>query len=146
MLHDFEHLSAERGYIYEWEYPREPNKYNKVLVISNNNRQNDNLVSILFLSTYRGNGDDVVKVNFEHEAYCVHTDLITYTQRAYLTRKLAKVSDKTMGQIDLMMSRSLGLPINENLEYKRLYENLLSNVVGDKDYADFGSEIQTDYI
>jgi len=100
-------LVAERGGVYRFNNGGE-DKY--CVVVSSGRRSKDNIISILFFTTDRGNiADDVVRFEFNGTTYCVRTDLITYTQRKYLVEKLAIVSEHLMNKIDTGMLRSLGL-------------------------------------
>ena len=122
-------IKAERGSVYTWINIRGDFHSNICLVVSNNNRSRDKLISILFLSTDRGQtGADCVEVELDGEKYIVHTDLVTYTQRYYLQQKIGEISPETMDVIDDYIADSLGL--NDGINYKTMYECLVDDIVG----------------
>lgn len=106
------YLEAERGGIYTFNNGKEDRE---CVVVSSGRRHKDNIISVLFLTTDRGNiSDDAVRfdfVNSEDDVWraCVRTDLVTYTRRMYLKRKIAQVPEKVMDKIDKGIARSLGL-------------------------------------
>lgn len=106
------YLEAERGGIYTFNNGKEDRE---CIVVSSGRRHKDNIISVLFLTTDRGNiSDDVVRfdfVNHEDDVWraCVRTDLVTYTRRMYLKRKIAQVPESVMNKIDKNIARSLGL-------------------------------------
>ena len=119
--------SAEVGMIYEFiERTGEINK--KVLVIQNEKRSEDNLVSILMLGTKRGMSD-TIPVKFDGETYYVHCGMLTYCRRVSLGRRLANISDDSIKRIKKNIAFQLGLNDDPN-DYKALYENLLAKVTG----------------
>lgn len=100
-------LVAERGGVYKFNNGKD-DKY--CVVVSSGRRSKDNIVSILFFTTDRGNiADDIVRFEFNGEIQCVRTDLVTYTNRKYLIEHIATVTDKLMDKIDTGIKRSLGL-------------------------------------
>ena len=100
-------LTAERGGIYIFD---NNSGYKRCLVVSSGRRSRDNIISILFFTTDRGNIlDDIVRFEFNGQIECVRTDLVTYTQRKYLTDKLGVISEDIMKKIDKNIMRSLGL-------------------------------------
>ena len=62
---------------------------------------------------------------------------MTCTERNRLIREIAKVNDKKMHNIDMMIANALGInPVEvvaENKVYKELYLELLERVLGDRD-------------
>lgn len=101
------YLDAERGGIYIFNNGKDDRE---CLVVSSGRRHRDNLISVLFLTTDRGNiSDDVVRFEEAGQNMSVRTDLVTYTRRLYLKRKVAQVSDDVMYRIDKGIARSLGL-------------------------------------
>lgn len=129
MSNNLKTLGAERGYIYEWSNPDNVNaKNNYCVVVSSNDRSLDNLVSILFISTFRNSGKDVIAFKLNGETKCVHADLVTYTARKFLVRKVGKVSKDVMSKIDLRLAQSFGLH-REDMIYEKLYKDLLENIV-----------------
>lgn len=121
-------LQGERGSMYEWLNPN-TGKENLVVVVSDNSRSMDNLISILFMSTFRGNAKDVVHIRLDKKDYAVHCDLVTYTHRSYLARKVGKVSEDTMDKINLRIARSLGLETDGI--YKDVYDDLVTRIIND---------------
>lgn len=100
-------LTAERGGIFVFNNGKEDKL---CIVVSSGRRSRDNIISILFFTTDRGNiSDDVVRFEFNGQIECVRTDLVTYTQRKYLTDKLGVISEDIMKKIDKNIMRSLGL-------------------------------------
>ncbi len=119
--------TAERGCIYEF-LEKDGSSKNMMLVIGNNRRQMETLVSVLMLNT-TDKGNDAVGIWIEEEMYVVHCGLVTYCSRSRLGRKVTKISDARMELIDNGVKYQLGLT-EEREDYKTLYENLLDKVVG----------------
>jgi len=119
--------SAETGMIYEFiEKTGEISK--KVLVIQNDKRSEDNLVSILMLGTKKGLSD-TVPIKFEGDTYYVHCGMLTYCRRVALGKRLAKVSDDSIARIKKNVAYQLGLTDDTN-DYKTLYDELLARITG----------------
>ena len=122
-------IQAERGHIYNWRNPNKTDEWNEhfCVVVSSNRRSRDNIVSILFLSTWRGFiGDDVVPIEFGNVKWCVRTDLVTYTPRSYLLEDMGEVSEDAMTKIDMGMLKALGL---DSPNWEKMYNNLLDTVI-----------------
>ena len=68
--------------------------------------------------------------------YC-NCGKVTCTERSRLIREVAKVSDKKMQKIDMLIANALGInPVEvvaENKVYKELYLELLERVLGERD-------------
>lgn len=124
------YLTAERGYIYEWENSNNEGHTNYCVVVSSPRRCKDNLISILFLSTDRGViADDLIRVRFNHTDYVVRTDLVTYTKRAYLKRKVMNVQSNIMEDIDNGIAMSMGLKGSTAIDWEAMYNSLLENMI-----------------
>lgn len=111
------YLMAERGGVYTFNNGKEDRE---CIVVSSGRRHKDNIISVLFLTTDRGNiSDDVVRFDivrgehddefWENTRECVRTDLVTYTKRMYLKKKIGQVPESLMKKIDKGIMRSLGL-------------------------------------
>ena len=105
------YLVAERGGVYTFNNGKEDRE---CIVVSSGRRYKDNIISVLFLTTDRGNiSDDVVRFEFYREdgvcMTCVRTDLVTYTKRMYLKKKIGQAGESLMKKIDKGIMRSLGL-------------------------------------
>lgn len=101
------YLEAERGGVYVFNNGKEDRR---CVVISSGRRHKDNIISVLFFTTDRGNiSDDVVRFEIDGESVSVRTDLVTYTRRLYLREKIAQVPEDIMNKIDKNIARSLGL-------------------------------------
>lgn len=133
---------AERGGIYEFFENDGTYKSKLCLVVSNNDRQNDNIVSILMLSDKTDKfGKDVVEIPISSEKIMLaRCGLVTYCRRSNLGCQVYKLSKHTMriiGQaimIELGLAqrtRDLSVPVdNEEINYKKMYEDLLSHITG----------------
>ena len=99
---------AKRGYIYEFD-DKKNNGKRYVLVVSNDTRATDRMVSvIMFGDAYLGH--DVVKI--ENEAFGVrylHCGMLTYTKREFLVEELGRVSPEEMEKVDYTISRELSI-------------------------------------
>ena len=117
--------SAKRGFIYEFR-EKDGAVKNTVLVISSNHRQEDNLISILMLGT-KYTGKDCIEVKLADETRYVHCGLVTYASRARLGDILEEVPVDVMERISNNIAYQLG--INDGIDYKQLYDDLMSKVV-----------------
>ena len=123
---------AKRGFIYEFDDKK--NDYKRyVLVVSNNNRASDRMVSVIMFgdSTL---GHDVVKV--EHEGIggvkYLHCGMLTYTKREYLVNEIGAISPEEMYNVEHTICQELSLRetvVAEMKFYKKSYEDLLAMVV-----------------
>lgn len=119
--------AAENGVIYEFiEKDGTTNK--KVLVVQNDKRTEDNLISILMLGTRKG-ASDTIPIKIEHEVLYVHCGMITYCKRVYLGKKAGRVSKDTMDRIRNSIAFQLGIENGSNYDYKEMYDHLLNKVV-----------------
>lgn len=100
-------VPAERGYIYEF-IEKDGTHKNDILVISSEGRKYDKIISILMLSDNPA-GYDVVSVKYNGRKRFVHRELVTYCRRDRLGKKLCKVSDKVIREIEDGIIRGLGL-------------------------------------
>jgi hypothetical protein len=98
---------ANRGYIYEF-LEKDGTHKNDVLVVSSEGRSHDKMVNIIMIGD-NPSGYDIVPVNYNGQKRFVHRELVTYCWRGRLGKAIAKVSDKTMEQIDEGLLRGLGL-------------------------------------
>lgn len=118
---------AQNGVIYEFlEKDGATTKY--VLVVQNDKRTEDNLVSILMLGEKKGYSSDTIPVKFDGTLYYVHCGMTTYCKRSMLGKKKASVSDETMSRIKRNIALQLGLLDDDN-DYKAMYEQLLDKVI-----------------
>ena len=124
-------LTAERGYIYKWENPnttKDNFNPNYCLVISCPRRRRDKMISVLFLTTDRGDvAEDIVRFKFNHEEYVVRCDLVTYTQRPYLKEQMVQFPEYLMEQVNEKLAESMGITSDKN--YKQMYYDLLDKVL-----------------
>ena len=98
---------AHRGCIYEFIEKSGEHK-NDVLVVSSEGRSHDKLVSIIMIGD-DPSGYDVVAINYNGCERYVHRELVTYCHRKRLGKCIAKVDKNTMIDIDLGLTRGLGL-------------------------------------
>ena len=121
--------TADRGGIYEF-IESDGRIKNRVLVISNQSRNRDNLVSILRLSPV-GNGNDAVAVDYDSktgEYWYVHCGCVSYAYRNRLGKKTGEVFDGTMKRVDNLVREQLGLS-EETTTYKKLYDELMDKLI-----------------
>lgn len=123
-----ENVYAEYGCIYEW-YKEEGDNILYCVVVSSNVRAMDKIISILFLSPTKGHGADVVPVNIAGEKLFAHADLVTYTKREYIHRKMGKVSKDTMKKITTRILVSLNLLERKEIAYEQLYNEMLEALI-----------------
>lgn len=122
---------ARRGYIYEFDDKKGTSK-RYVLVVSNDTRATDRMVSVIMFGD-SSLGHDVVKV--ENEVFGVkylHCGMLTYTKREFLVTEVSKVSPEELEQVDYTISRELAIRehiVAERNVYKRLYEELLAKTM-----------------
>lgn len=122
---------ARRGYIYEFDDNKSSNK-RYVLVVSNDTRATDRMVSVIMFGD-SNLGHDVVKV--DNEAFGVkylHCGMLTYTKREFLTMEVDRISPEEMEKVDYVISRELAIRehiVAERDVYKKLYEELLAKAM-----------------
>ena len=117
--------SAETGTIYEF-FEADGTVKNMVLVLQNEKRAEENLVSVLMLGTKKG-GSDTVPIKLPDNTYYVHCGLITYCRRERLGEIVDYVDNALLTRIKNGVAWQLGLSAN-NIDYKKLYEQLLEKV------------------
>lgn len=98
---------ARRGWIYEF-IEKDGSHKNDVLVVSSDGRAYDKIISIIMIGDNPA-GYDVVPIKYQGKTRYVHRELVTYCARARLGKNICKLSDKTMDDIDLGLTRGLGL-------------------------------------
>lgn len=118
--------SAETGTIYEF-LEKDGTSNKKVLVVQNEKRSEDNLVSILMLGTKTGM-PDTIPIELNGTTYYVHCGMLTYCRRLMLGRKCGKVDDQTIARIRRNIAYQLGIA-EEVADYKELYNSLLNKVI-----------------
>lgn len=119
---------AIRGNVYKFDDGK-GNREKLVLVVSSNARARDRKVSTIMLgdSPY---GHDVVSF----ADWYLHCGLVTYTNRDKLTEFAFGMPDDVMQEVDLMLSKQLGIDFAEELNFtKQKYQELLNTVVGVND-------------
>ena len=121
-------IFAEYGGIYEWQKDENSDAI-PCVVVSSNDRGMNNVISILFLRPYSNPGSDVVAIALNGELYGVHADLVTYTYRTYLVRKIGTMPRDTMRKITLRIGTTLNLVDSGEVTYARLYQDLLDSIV-----------------
>lgn len=119
--------SADRWYIYDF-IERSGEIKNKVLVVSNQDRAQNKIVSIIMLGSSML-GHDVVPIKIEGQEWAVNCGLVTFCARDRLGRKHGKIPDKKARAIEDMIAQELGLVINERVDYKTLYESLIDKLI-----------------
>ena len=129
-------LMAKRGYVYKWVNPNADGHSNYCVVVSEDHRCTDNIVSILFITTDRGQFErDTVHFKFNKQTWMVRTDLVTYTKREYLVEKITNVPDSVMKDIDNHIVQSLGLNVrSSDIPWEEMYNNLLMELIKRGDY------------
>ena len=126
-------VNAKRGHIYLFEDANAQWKEKYVLVVSDDTRQTDKIVSIVVLGD-NNRGVDVVAVDIPNVGTkYAHTGMITYIGRYKLSKDLGQVSKKKMDLIDTHILRHYGLAdaktCAEHSMYKNAYEELLEKVL-----------------
>ena len=119
----------KRQNVYEFNDGKGIRRY--ALVISNDYRCADNILSILMLSS-NPNGRDVVQVNGIFGTYYAHCELVTTCGREQLGKNCGKISDKTMDAIERQIMKGLDLDndvIKERDFYKTAYESLVNKLI-----------------
>lgn len=119
---------AKRGVIYNF-IEKDGGIKNKVLVVSAEHRREDNIISILMLGT-KYTGKDCIEILLGEEKWFVHCGLVTYTSRTRLGEEVGKIDEETQRRITNNMAYQLG--INENMDYKKLYEDILQKITEGK--------------
>lgn len=119
---------AKRGVIYNF-IEKDGTSKNKVLVVSAEHRREDNIISILMLGT-KYTGKDCIEINTQGENWFVHCGLVTYTSRTRLGEEVGKIDEETQRRITNNMAYQLG--INDELDYKKLYEDILQRITEGK--------------
>lgn len=127
-------LEAKRGYIYKFDdRKRDEDRY--VLVVSSDERERDNRISILMLGD-SDVGHDVVRIKCDgmgsKPVRYVHCAMITYTNREYLVKEVCKLPNEKMEKIDKIICREFGLledlMFTANF-YKNAYNELVDRLV-----------------
>jgi len=119
---------AINGMIYEFLEKDGTTTGKMVLVVQNDKRTEDNLVSCLMLGTKRGYSNDSIPIKFDGTVYYVHCGMTTYCKRSMLGKKKANVADDTMSRIKKNIAVQLGITDDDN-DYKAMYENLLNKII-----------------
>ena len=123
---------AKRGHIYVFDDGKNLIK-RYVLVISNDTRATDRMVSIIMFGD-SNLGHDVVKVtNDVIGVKYLHCGMLTYTKREFLIEEVGVLSSEDLQKVEHVISRELAL--NEHIEaeltfYKNAYRELLDKLVG----------------
>lgn len=97
--------SAERGCIYEFK-EKDGTIKNDVLVVSSNARSMDKMISIIMIGDNPA-GHDIVPVKYNNRERYIHSELVTYTVRSRLGKKICKIPDKSMNMVTKSMLRGL---------------------------------------
>lgn len=122
--------AAENGFIYDF-IEKNGTTHKMALVIQNDKRTEDNLVSILLLGTRKGMSD-TIPIKLDGIYYYVHCGMVTYCPRNYLGRRVAQVSTDIINRIRKNIAWQLGLS-NDLNDYKKLYERLLDKITDKED-------------
>lgn len=136
-------IPADYGCVYEWRKD-ENSGFQYCLVLSAQAYSMNKLVSVLFLRPYTSEGTDVVPIQVNGRKWCVHIDLVTYTQRMYFVRKAGVASKETMKRVRTRLAAMLNLIDRREVSYEKLYHDLLEMVVnrkGDDYVGSISSEI-----
>ena len=118
--------SAESGMIYEF-IEKDGEIKNKFLVIQNEKRAENNLVSGMMLGTRKG-ASDTIPIKLDGTMYYVHCGMMTYCKRKFLGKKIGNIQKETMSRIKKSVAFQLGLSDDDN-NYKEMYEQLLNKVM-----------------
>lgn len=118
--------AAETGVIYDF-IEKDGSCTKMFLVVQNEKRTEENLVSGLMLGTKRGTSD-TVPIKLDGQYYFVHCGMVTYCNRKMLGHRVAMVSADTMNRIRKNIAFQLGINQDTN-DYKELYENLLNKIM-----------------
>lgn len=123
---------AKRGFIYEYDDGKNINK-RYVLVVSNNTRSTDRMVSVIMLGD-SSLGHDVVKITHEGigGTRYLHCGMLTYAKRECLIEEIGEITPEEMNQTEYMISRELALGETITAErdfYKNIYNELLDKLV-----------------
>lgn len=120
----------KRGHIYKFVDSKAVTQVKYVLVVGNDSRKNDTLISALLL----GDGDlghDVVEIQLpEIGKKYVHCGLVTYISRHKLTDDLGVIPEDVMCAVEKSIIYELGLDnmFNEGEFYKKAYNNLVNKI------------------
>lgn len=125
-------LEARRGYIYEFDDGKNINK-RYVLVVSNDTRATDKMVSVIMFGD-SNLGHDVVAITHEGigGTKYIHCGMLTYTKRDFLVREIGSITTEEMEKVETVVCGQLALRENVVVElnfYKCLYQELLNKVV-----------------
>ena len=129
---DYAFAEVKRGEIYEYlntECERIPGRY--VLILSGDDREHDNFVSILFLTGSWGDGEDAVSVRFKGTVQHVHCRMVTYCAVRRLGALAGMCDPITMMRIDGKVPAYLGLSPKERQDYEKLYNDTMT-LIGKK--------------
>ena len=96
---------AERGCIYEFK-EKDGTIKNDVLVVSSNARSMDKIISIIMVGDNPA-GHDIVPVTYDNRERFIHSELVTYTLRSRLGKKICKIPDTSMSLVTKSMLRGL---------------------------------------
>ena len=119
---------AERGYIFDF-IETDGSIKNKVLVVSDDSRKKDNIVSIIMLSSSSKPVSDMVDITIENQGWFIHAGLVTFCRRERLGRKYGKIKDKKMQEITELMTEQLGISRKPKIDYEAMYNSLLDKVI-----------------
>ena len=123
-------LIADRGGIYTWSGGVNNPKatFTHCLVISDDSRASDAIISVLFLYNGLGKGIDSVDFTVDGVKYHVHAEMVTYTGRNLLSKKVMQLPEDKMNKVDSIMRKGLGLDADDGV-YKELYDDLVGRIV-----------------
>lgn len=121
-------ITMDRGNIHEF-LDKFGNVDGRALVVSDQSRNRDNVISILKLSPV-GTGPDAVVVAYDtatDKYWYVHCGCVSYAYRNRLGRKTGALTESTMEMVDKRIMEQLGLK-EETVSYKKLYEGLIERM------------------
>ena len=131
---DFEYrLEAKRGFVYLFKDDNAKWKDKYVLVVSDDSRAMDKIVSVVVLGD-SANGHDVVPVTIPNIGVkYAHCGMVTYMGRHLLNEEIFKVNTATIKAINKQIISNMGLIDTEKMieynNFKQEYNNLLDKLM-----------------
>lgn len=96
-----------------------------VVVMSANEYSCDKIVNIIMLSTNKHKESIGITIDGTH--YYINFGLITFSYRSYLGKKIGVLPKDAIDELEKGLLNHLGIG---NLDYKKMYDELLSKVLG----------------
>lgn len=126
---------ALKGYIYEFLDKDGTTKGNHILIVSSNSHRLDKFVNMIMLSDFNNgeNEADTVALTYMHNNVpCVKyakCGAITYCLRERVGKVVTSLDKESLDNVMLGISSVIGIVPNEEVTYKKLYQDLLKQVL-----------------